>query len=264
MKGATAGPKIFRQEKAGFETIGTNVTRATTLLLLCVFCSGLAAQEGNGGHPTNEAEQDALDWAVALGKRFRELHDPVVAAYSLGILGGIVCPVDRAAGTDIYRESLERLKFLTPTAFTSARHHLPVPSFTALWTSITSAAVKCALDLQALTDNERAQAKMQDERQRANLTLGDALASVQSDPDRAAQLVRNALTSGDPTTLAIPTLTLVLSALRDRAADVADEVFPEALNFIASAPQPSPANLSELGEYLFTAPKYRETPDLYQ
>jgi len=150
------------------------VTRATTLLLICLFCSGLAGQERN----TNAAEQDALDWAVALGKRFRELHDPVVAAYSLGILGGIVCSVDRAAGTEIYRESLERLKFLTPAAFTSAQHHLPVPSFSALWKSLTPAALKCAPELQALTDDERAQAKMQDERQRANLTLGDALASV--------------------------------------------------------------------------------------
>jgi hypothetical protein len=118
--------------------------------------------------------------------------------------------------------------------------------------------------LQALTDNERAQVKMQDERQRAILTLGDALASVHSDPDRAAQVVRNALTTGDPTTLGISTLTLVLSALRDRAADVADEVFPEALDFIASAPQPSTARFLELGEYLFTAPSYREQPDLYQ
>ena len=108
-----------------------------------------------------------------------------------------------------------------------------------------------------------------DEARRLLVVLGLAGSSVarhsqEADPDRAAQLVRNALTTGDPTTLAIPTLTLVLSALRDRAADVADEVFPEALNFIASAPQPSTANLSELGEYLFTAPKDREVPDLLQ
>jgi hypothetical protein len=234
------------------------------LLFACVFCAGLAGQEVNGGQATNAPQQDPLEWAVALGSRFRELHDPVVAAYSLGVLAGIVCPVDLAAATDLYRESLERLKFLAPAAFTSARHHLPVPSFSALWKYLTPAAVKCAPELQELTDIDRAQAKMGDERQRANLTLGDALLSVQDDPDRAAQLARNALTAGDPTTLNIPTLTLFLSVLRDRAADVADEVFPEALNFIASSPQPSTANLLDLGEYLFTAPKYRETPDQYE
>src|SRR5690349_2584654 len=124
--------------------------RSTVTLLL--YCASLvvAQDQGkenlcrNGGQPTNVAEQDALDWAVALGKRFRELHDPVVAAYSLGILGGIVCPVDPAAGANIYRESLERLKFLSPAAFTSAQHQLPVPSLSALWKSVTPAAIKCA------------------------------------------------------------------------------------------------------------------------
>ena len=240
------------------------MTRAIALLLACVFCAGLAGQEVNGGQATNAPQQDPLEWAVALGSRFRELHDPVVAAYSLGVLAGIVCPVDLAAATDLYRESLERLKFLTPAAFTSGRHRLPVPSFTALWKTLTPAAVKCAPELEDLTDIEGAQAKMRDERQGANLTLGAALTSLQDDPDRAAQLARNALTAGDPTTLNIPTLTLFLSVLRDRAADVADEVFPEALDFIASAPQPSTANLLDLGEYLFTAPKYRETPDQYE
>lgn len=124
--------------------VNPGVTRATALLLACMLCSSLAGQEINGGQAANAGEQDALDWAVALGNRFRELHDPVVAAYSLGVLGGIICPVDPAAATDIYSESLERLKFLTPAAFTSARHHLPVPSFTALWKSLTPAAIKCA------------------------------------------------------------------------------------------------------------------------
>lgn len=88
--------------------VNPGVTRATALLLACVLCSSLAGQEINGAvKPRYAAEQDSLEWAVALGNRFRELHDPVVAAYSLGVLGGIVCPVDPAAATDIYRESLE-------------------------------------------------------------------------------------------------------------------------------------------------------------
>jgi hypothetical protein len=244
--------------------------RSAVAVLLCSISLVVAQDQSeenlcrNGGQPSRRADKDALDWALALSKHFRELHDPVVETYSLGVLGGVVCPIDRGAGADIYRESLESLKFLTPAAFTSAQHKLPVPSFTALWHSLAPAAIKCAPELQVLTDDERAQAKMQDERQRANLTLGDALASVHSDPDRAAQLALNALTTGDPTKLAIPTLTLFLSALRDRASDVADEVFPEALRFVASSPQPSTANFSELGEYLFTGLNYREVPDLYQ
>jgi hypothetical protein len=99
--------------------------RSAVVLLFCWASLVVAQDQGkenlcrNGSQPANAAEQDALDWAATLGKRFSELHDPVVAAYSLGTLGGIVCRVDRAAGADIYRESLERLKLLTPVAFTS-------------------------------------------------------------------------------------------------------------------------------------------------
>jgi hypothetical protein len=90
--------------------------RSTITLLLCCVSLVVAQERGkenlcsDDGQPTNAAQQDALDWAVALDTRFHELHDPVVAVYSLGILGGIVCPVDRAAGANIYRDSLERTR----------------------------------------------------------------------------------------------------------------------------------------------------------
>ncbi len=105
---------------------------------------------------------------------------------------------------------------------------------------------------------------MLDERQQAPENLGHAMSVLTSDPDRAAQLARTAMAASDPITLDIPTLTLFLSNVRDRAGDVADELFPDVLDFIASAPQPSPGRLLELGEYLFTAPQYRELPDVQQ
>jgi hypothetical protein len=72
------------------------------------------------------------------------------------------------------------------------------------------------------------------------------------------------MAASDPIALDVPTLTFFLSNLRDRAGDVADELFPDVLNFIASAPQPSPGRLLELGKYLFTAPRCRELPDVQQ
>ena len=171
---------------------------------------------------------------------------------------------DHVAGTDLFRDSLYRLRTLTPKAFTSAQHRLPVPSFTTLWNAVTPKALKCAPELTDLTDTEHAKAKMQEERQQANDDVRNAFSSVKSDPDRAAQLVETALSTSDPTVLDIPTVTFFLSELRDRAPDVSDDLFPEVLDFIASTKQPSPGLLLELGEYLFTTPQYRERPDVLQ
>ncbi|MGO9258116.1 MAG: hypothetical protein ACLQU1_17650 [Bryobacteraceae bacterium] len=51
----------------------------------------------------------------------------------------------------------------------------------------------------------------------------------------------------------IALLTQFLSQLRDRAADVSDDVFPATLEFIASAEAPSPGLLMGLGKYLFVS-----------
>jgi hypothetical protein len=232
-------------------------------LLLSALVVNAAAQEG-GAVPQNAEKERNVEWAVALGGKFGQLHDPVVATYALGRLAETVCAKDPVAGAELFRGSLGRLRLLTPAAFGSARRRLPVPSFTALWKTLTPAAAKCSAELQQLTDSERAKAKMQEERQQAPQNLGQAVSLVTSDPDRAAQLARAAITASDPMLLDIPTLTFFLSNLRDRAGDVADELFPDALNFIASAPQPSPGLLLELGKYLFTSPRYRELPDVEQ
>jgi hypothetical protein len=159
---------------------------------------------------------------------------------------------------------LTNLRLLAPAAFGAARHRLPVPSFTALWKTLTPAAAKCSFELKQLADGERAEAKMLEERQQANSNLHRAASLLESDPDRALQLARNAITASGPMLLDIPGLTYFLSNLRDRAGDLSDELFPEALDLIASARQPSPGLLLELGKYLFTSSKYLETPDATQ
>ncbi|HKE25019.1 MAG TPA: hypothetical protein VKB88_21810 [Bryobacteraceae bacterium] len=233
------------------------------LLLVSVIGGYAVAQEGRTAALITEQQRNR-DWAVALGARFDQLHDPVVATYALGRLAETVCANDPVAGAELFRNSLGRLRLLSSTAFNSARHRLPVPSFSTLWKTLTPAAAKCSADLRQLDDREHAKAKMLEERQQANGNLGRALSLASSDPDRAAQLARTAISASDPMLLDVPTLTLFLSNLRDRAADLADELFPEALNFIASARQPNPELLLELGEYLFTSYTYREVPDVQQ
>jgi hypothetical protein len=237
------------------------VLRTLTLLLAGELGAMAAAQEPVVPRPQPD---QSLEWAVALGDRFRHLHDPVVATYALGRLAETVCSKDPVAGTALFRDSLERLRVLTPKAFSSARRRLPLPTFTALWKSLTPAAEKCAPELADLADTERAEAKMSEERQQAPENLKRAFSSVGSDPDRAAQLAEAAISASEPALLDIPTLTLFLSSLRERAGDLADEFFPDALDFIASDPQPSPGLLLELGKYLFTAPRYRDLPDEQQ
>jgi hypothetical protein len=227
------------------------VTRIA-ILLVCT-AAGLAAQSN-----------DKLEAITLIAGHARQLRDPVIVAWSLARLGSLACGEDRAAGADLYRDALSRVRLLTPDSFTSARHRLPVPSFTVLWRSVSAEAVKCGPELAGLVDADRAQAKMQQERQQANDNLRQAFGKVEGDPDRAAHLAETAMTSSYPMLLDIPMLTLLLSQLRERAPDVADELFPEALDFIASDGSPSPGLLLELGKYLFTSSKYLELPDQLQ
>src|SRR5579863_10092436 len=107
------------------------MTRTVALLLLLASSPTIAAAQEIEEGKTN------LDWASGLGGRFRRFHDPVVVAYSLSQLGALVCPQDRDAGVELFRDSLFDLRALTPQAFTSSRHRLPVPSFTTLWNLVT-------------------------------------------------------------------------------------------------------------------------------
>ena len=116
------------------------------------------------------------------------MQSPVVSAYAQGRLAATVCAKDRVAGAELFRDSLSRLRLLTAAAFGSAKRRLPVPSFTALWKTVVPAAAKCAPELQQLADDDRAKAKMLEERQQAPDNLRKALSLATSEPDRAAQL----------------------------------------------------------------------------
>ena len=216
---------------------------AAWLALALAWIPGAAAQSRSA----------ALDWAVALRSRYQTFHEPVVSVYATASLANLVCPVDRAAGAGLFTEALRGLAQLTPQRFLDATHVLPAASFTLLWKSATGNAKKCDPALETEFDTERARAKMQTERQNANQTLRLAFARVDPNPERAGQLAESAISATDPEFLDIALLTQFLSQLRDRAADVADDVFPVALDFIASAKAPSPGLLTELGKYLFVA-----------
>jgi hypothetical protein len=237
-----------------------NRIAALSMLLLTL---RLPAQEDD---PAAQNKKNNLAWAEGLAGRFQQLHDPVVAAYAISQLGGLACPHDREAGSRLFRDSLARLRNLTPSSFTSARRRLPIPSFTSMWNYLTPKAAKCAPELSDLFDPERAKAKMQEEKQRANDDVRAAYSAldIDSNPDRAAQLVETALSVSDPSLLDIPTVTLFLSHLRDKAPDISDDLFPQVLDFIASTREPSPGLLLELGKYLFTAQRYVEGQDVMQ
>src|SRR5579862_4676130 len=139
--------------------------RRTIALSLLLLKAPVKAQQDN---PAAEENKSNIAWAVGLAGRFQHLHDPVVATYAIAQLGGLVCASDPEAGAELLRESLGRLRTLTPASFTSARRRLPIPSFTSLWNYLTPKAVKCSPALNDLIDPERAQAKMQEEKQQGN------------------------------------------------------------------------------------------------
>jgi len=212
---------------------------------------------------TAQSEPPALDWAVALASRYRTLHEPVVGVYATAGLAALVCAVDRGAGQSLYEDALTGLSQLTPQRFREASHRLPVASFTLLWKSVTGAARKCDPRLAQYFDSERAHAKMELESRNAMDTLRLAQSRIESNPDRAGQLAEAAMSASDPDHLDIAFLRQVLTQLRARAADVSDDVFPVALDFIASWRWPSPSLLMELGKFLFVSHRLSQIPDEY-
>ena len=213
------------------------------------------------GAAAAQAQSPTLEWAVALASRYQTFHEPVVTVYATAGLANLVCAVDRSAAAAMYRDALSGLSQLTPSRFTDASHVLPAPSFTVLWKSVTASARKCDPTLEEYFDSQRAHAKMEAERQAANNTLRLGQSQIQSNPDRAGQLAEAAMSVSDPDHLEIPFLTQFLSQLRERAADVSDDVFSVALDFVASVQAPSPGLLMELGKYLFVSHRLLPSPD---
>src|SRR5207247_9153846 len=112
-------------------------------------------------------------------------------------------------------------------------------SYAELWKFVGPAALKCDPDLSQFTAADSSRAKLDDERRQANRKLKTALEVVDSNPDRAAQLAGAALAASVPFELDFDVLLTLLSKLRDRAPDLSDELFPEALDFVTSDRAPS-------------------------
>ncbi|HEV8145298.1 MAG TPA: hypothetical protein VGP79_02905, partial [Bryobacteraceae bacterium] len=209
-------------------------------------------------------QRTAVEWAAALGGRFQQLRNPAVARFALGQLASAVCVVDKSAGSNLYRQALTGLDGLRLATFQEGGAVLPVASFTGLWKSLMPAAVQCDPGFATFAGDRRIQAAMDAERQQARDNLARASAMIESRPDRAAQLAESAIEASDPVLLDVTQSTLFLSSLRDRAADLADNVFPKVLDAIANVSAPSTARLAELGKYLFIDPRLIEKPDKEQ
>ena len=203
----------------------------------------------------------ALDWAMTLRGRYQLFKEPVVSVYATANLGALVCTADHSAGAGLYQDALRGLSLLTPQQFLDSKHVLPSASFTALWKSVTGGAAKCDASLEQFFDGERARAKMETERQNANRTLRLGRSLIEDSPDRAGQLAEAAIGVSTAGYLDISFLVTLLAQLRERAPEVADDVFPAALDMIASPQAPNPSLLMELGKFLFVSSRLFETPD---
>ena len=211
----------------------------------------------------------ALEWTIAQRSRIGQMKNPVVVAHGTGGLAALVCRHDPVTAAGLFREAIAASLSIADGAFTQrGTTVLPAASFTGLWKYVSSAALKCDPALADASASERARQRMEKERRDANSTLSRAYAMLSADRsdqnDRTAQIANAALDAGDPETLDIGVLTLLLSQLRERAPDLADDVFLRALDFVNSAVVPDPANLQELGKFLFTSPKKLDRSDIEQ
>jgi hypothetical protein len=230
--------------------------------LILAFVSLACAQEKEAQEiEKKKTSRDGLEWAVALRGRFGELHNPVIATYGLGRLASLVCAKDRTAGAGLFREALTWLNMLSDRFFGDAGPVLPVSSFSGLWKSIMPEASRCDPALVNFLNADSIRARMAEERRKANNNLSAARFIVESQPDRAAQLADAAIGASDPNVLDIPELSKFMCELRDRAPDLADDLFPKALDFVTSPAEPRLDLLLELGKYLFTAPSLLDKLD---
>jgi hypothetical protein len=210
------------------------------------------------------AGQTPAEYAQSVAGRMRSMRDPVVAVHGLARVAALVCAHDRTAAAALFQETARRLDTIGVRAFLDPRDPLPVASFTTLHRAARSAAVKCEPALAAEFDTDRSDARMRDEWRQANDMLDRAASLVENSPGRALQLAHGAMGASDPQALDMASLTLLLSHLRDRAADLADELFADALVFVVEARDPSPAALMELAKYVFVSRDLWDEPDREQ
>ncbi len=199
-----------------------------------------------------------------------QMSNPVVRVYGTAGLAHVVCPVDPAAASSLYRDAIASLFNLPENAFGErGTTVLPVGSFSGLWKYVIPAALKCDPGLVAVAENPRARERMAAEHAGANATLRRATELLspnmpldkQNMLDRAAQTGGAAIEAGDPDTLDLSLLSLLLSSLNTRAPDLADDLFARSIAFVMADPAPSPDGLQTLAKFLFTTPDQVKTAD---
>jgi hypothetical protein len=219
-------------------------------LTVMLMCGALAAQE-----------RADVDWAVVLAGRYAELRNPVAAAWAIAELASKICQRDRGAAAPLFDQAIARVNQLPAAVFAERGSPLPVASFSGLWRLAAGAASRCDPKFDGAAPGPALGARIAEERQRANSDLAAARETIGSNPDRAAQLAGAALEAGDPRALDFALLVRFLAELRDRAPDLADEMFEKTLGFINSAPELRARFLAMLADYLFVAPELLDKPD---
>jgi hypothetical protein len=214
------------------------------------------------------------DWVAGLEARFTQIHNPILVAYAKAKLASLICPLVPISGKTLFRESFVDLRNLPSGGFDDSPTVLPVSSFTALWKLVVPPASKC--DANAVFVDPGVNRRIESDRLEANARLSRA--QITADVDRATQLLDAALSVTDPgdtlqhrafvrlreiqtgrklqsprtapANLDISLLTAALLRLASSAPDVSDRFFQQALTSTLASP-PGPAELAELGRYLF-------------
>jgi hypothetical protein len=224
-------------------------------------CPAAAWQNQRTPAPPADSRRDAVRWAVGLAGRMRDLHDPVAAIWGQARVAALLCQDDRASASAIFRQAIGSLGFLPGDAFSAPAAVLPVASFSGLWTYVSRTGLRCDPSLAQYLDVGAAGTRMEEERRAANGRISEALGRIADNPDRAAQIAAGALEAADPDAFDMEAAARFLARLRDRAPDLADDLFPRALALIPASRAPGIKTLMELGAYLFTSPRQLETDD---
>lgn len=202
------------------------------------------------------ARRLTVGWATGVAGRFVTVSNPVVSAHSLARLAALTCEYDRNAASGMMRQAITRLNAIPANIFFDEQvPRLPIASFTGLWKMISASVKKCDPSLTGLIDTQAFELRRNDERRNANSSvIARALNLHEEDPERAAQLGDLMLDASDPASIDFGGLEFFLVKLRERAPELADDVFRHALETIVSAPSPGMLDLDELGKYLFVDP----------
>lgn len=207
----------------------------------------------------------SVSWATALASRFAIVSNTVVSAHSLARLGELICPHDRIPAVGVYRQAIVRINSIPPEVFFDDKQPvLPIASFTGLWRMVSASAKKCDPATESLLNTDSFTQRRFDEQRAANngVTLR-AMQLIDSNPERAGQLVELVLEAGDPDAIDFSLIERFLAELRERTPELGDRVFRTALDTITDAPRGSTLAFSQLGVYLFVDPSdvYRSDKD---